>query len=69
MVKGREYPYKHFRERGPTDVFSGLHEHSKWLPLDVITGLLKESGFASLDVVETRLERNGPRVLLFASRR
>jgi 2-polyprenyl-3-methyl-5-hydroxy-6-metoxy-1,4-benzoquinol methylase len=67
-VNGKEYPYKRFQERGLGDVFSGLHPHSKWLPLDVITGLLKESGFSKVEVVETRRERNGPRVLLFASR-
>lgn len=68
LVNGRKYSYKRFQERGTADVFSGLHSHSKWLPVDVITGLLKESGFGRVDVVETRPERNGPRVLLFASR-
>jgi SAM-dependent methyltransferase len=68
VVNGREYAYRHFGEGGLADVFSGLHTHSKWLPLDVITALLKESGFGTVEVVETRLERNGPRVLLFASR-
>jgi hypothetical protein len=67
-VNGKEYRYKRFRERGPADVFSGLHLHSKWLPLNVITGLLQESGFGRVELAETRLERNGPRVLLFASR-
>ena len=67
-VDNREYAYKHFREGGQADVFSGLHPHSKWLALDVISGLLKQSGFARVDVVETRRERNGPRALLFASR-
>jgi hypothetical protein len=68
LVNGRKYSYKRYQERGPTDVFSGLHAHSKWLPVDVISDLLKESGFGRVEVVETRLERNGPRVLLFASR-
>jgi tRNA (mo5U34)-methyltransferase len=67
-VNGREYGYKLFAERGLKDVFSGLHSHSKWLPLDVITTLLQQSGFGKLELVETRIERNGPRVLLFASR-
>lgn len=67
-VNGKEYRFKRFPERGPADVFSGLHHHSKWLPLDVIGGLLQESGFGRVELVETRLERNGPRVLLFASR-
>lgn len=68
VVGGREFPYKLFEERGRKDVFSGLHPHSKWLPLDVITGLLRESGFGEVELVETRWERNGPRALLFASR-
>jgi tRNA (mo5U34)-methyltransferase len=68
VVNGREYSYKRFEERGPADVFSGVHAHSKWLELDVITRLLRESGFSRIDVVEKRSERNGPRVLLFASR-
>lgn len=68
VVDDREYRYKHFGERGKADVFSGLYPHSKWLTLDVIAGLLKETGFGRVDVVETRLERNGPRALLFASR-
>ena len=67
-VNGKEYSYKRFQERGPADVFSGVHAHSKWLQLDVITRLLQESGFSRIDVVEKRPERNGPRVLLFASR-
>lgn len=69
VVNGREFRYKLFQERGRRDVFSGLHPHSKWLPLEVITSLLQESGFDSVQVVEKREERNGPRVLLFAQRR
>jgi SAM-dependent methyltransferase len=68
VVDDREYPYKHFGERGIADVFSGLYPHSKWLTMDVIADLLKETGFVRVEVVETRLERNGPRALLFASR-
>lgn len=68
QVNGREFPYKLFRERGRRDVFSGLHAHSKWLPLEIIQSLLEESGFPEVEVVETRRERNGPRALLFARR-
>lgn len=45
-----------------------LRRHAKWLPLDVITGLLQESGFGKVELAETRVERNGPRALLFAVR-
>lgn len=67
-VEGREYRYKLYRELGRADAFSGLYEHSKWLALGTIVDLLRESGFPHVDIVETRQERNGPRVLLFASR-
>ena len=67
-INGQEYRYKQFQERGRSDVFSGLGASSKWLPLDVITELLKQTGFGNVEVVETRLERNGPRVLLIARR-
>jgi len=67
-VDGRKFRYKYYREFGHKDVFSGLHPHSKWLPLDTIVTLLQETGFDRVDIVETRQERNGPRVLLFAAR-
>jgi SAM-dependent methyltransferase len=68
-VNGHEYSYKRFQEHGLKDPFSGLYPHAKWLPLDTIVGLLKETGFCRVDIAETRQERNGPRALLFASRR
>lgn len=67
-VEGRAFAYKAYQELGHRDVFSGLYAQSKWLPLGAIVELLKETGFGSVEVVETRQERNGPRVLLFASR-
>jgi tRNA (mo5U34)-methyltransferase len=67
-VGGRCYRYKKYRESGYQDVFSGMHDHAKWLRLDDIRMVLKEAGFNSVDVFENRQERNGPRVLLFAER-
>jgi hypothetical protein len=67
-VQGKGYRYKPYRELGHQDAFSGLYPHSKWLPLDAIVALLQETGFRRVEVVEARQERNGPRVLLFASR-
>jgi tRNA (mo5U34)-methyltransferase len=67
-VQGKTYHYKMYRELGHDDAFSGLSAHSKWLPLDVIVALLRETGLGQVEVVETRQERNGPRVLLLASR-
>jgi tRNA (mo5U34)-methyltransferase len=68
QLNGRTYRYKLYREGGVSDVFSGMHEHSKWLRLDDIVELLSGAGFKNVDVVETRMERNGPRVLLIARR-
>jgi SAM-dependent methyltransferase len=67
-VNGIDYPYKEYREFGRNDVFSGMSGWSKWLLLDDLRGALQRAGFLHVDIVETRHERNGPRVLLFASR-
>jgi tRNA (mo5U34)-methyltransferase len=63
-----EYRYQPYREHGRDDVFSGMGESARWLPLDDLTAVLHHAGFADVDVVEERRERNGPRVLLFAQR-
>lgn len=67
-VGGKCYRYKNYRESGYQDVFSGMYDHAKWLRLDDIRKVLREAGFSKVDIHETRLERNGPRVLLFAER-
>jgi SAM-dependent methyltransferase len=68
-VGGRVFPYKHYREGGYADPFSGMYEHAKWLTIDTIRALLAEAGLGKFRVAEERDERNGPRVLLFAARR
>lgn len=65
---GVTYPYKRYVEGGREDVFSGLYDHAKWLTLETISKVLTEAGFADVKVFERREERNGPRVLLAASR-
>lgn len=67
-VNGRVYDYKPYKEYGRDEVFSGMYDHSKWLRLNDIFSLLKEGGFTQIEVVQKRQERNGPRVLIFASR-
>jgi 2-polyprenyl-3-methyl-5-hydroxy-6-metoxy-1,4-benzoquinol methylase len=67
-VDGATYRYRRYHELGRADVFSGMYEHSKWLLLDTIVDLLRRAGFAEVEVVERRQERNGPRLLLFATR-
>lgn len=68
-VRGQRYRYKRALEYGHKDVFSGVHDHSKWLRLDDIISLLSSTGFEEAKIVEKRSERNGERVLLFARRK
>jgi tRNA (mo5U34)-methyltransferase len=67
-VSGKGYRYQKYLESGYHDVFSGMYDHAKWLPLADITAVLSEAGFGKVDIVEDRQERNGPRTLLFAER-
>jgi tRNA (mo5U34)-methyltransferase len=67
-VGGRCFAYKHYREGGYGDPFSGMSDHAKWLTLDTVRALLGEVGFGRVRVAEERSERNGQRVLLFARR-
>lgn len=66
-IDGQQYPYKWYMEYGKKESFSGMYDHSKWLTLGDITNCLKTAGFSKVEVIEKRDERNGPRVLLFAS--
>lgn len=67
-VRGRRIAYKRYGEGGRAEVFSGMYDHAKWLTLPTIRELLSDAGFPRVQIVEERAERNGPRVLLFASR-
>lgn len=67
-VAGEQYRYMRYREYGRKEVFSGMHDHAKWLLLDDLKKALKIAGFSSIKMVEERDERNGKRVLLFARR-
>jgi tRNA (mo5U34)-methyltransferase len=67
-VDGRRYAYKHYREGGVREVFSGMYDHAKWLTVEALAEIMAREGFARFDVVERRAERNGPRVLIHASR-
>ena len=63
-----QYSYFHYREPGRADPFAGTRDHAKWLPLGDLKRLLAQCGFTQCEVIEQREERNGPRVLLFASK-
>jgi tRNA (mo5U34)-methyltransferase len=66
---GRRYRYRRLIESGRADVFSGVHDHAKWLTCGDLERLLRELGFRSIDFREHREERNGLRVLVFADKR
>ena len=68
VVDGETFAYMRYAEGGRADVFSGMYDHAKWLPLETLVRLLQDAGFSSVDVVEERAERNGPRVLILAGR-
>jgi hypothetical protein len=65
-VGGKHYAYKKYGEG--KDVFSGMYDHAKWLPLNSILEILNNQGFKHQEVLEKRDERNGPRVLLYLAR-
>ena len=65
-VDGKKYSYKKYTEG--KDVFSGMYEHAKWLPLETILEVLKDQGFAHSEILERRNERNGPRVLIYLAK-
>lgn len=63
-----EYRYFNFKESGRDAPFAGLGDHAKWITLEDLIMLFNVSGFSFVDVAERREERNGPRVLIYASR-
>ena len=67
-IDGRSYRYKHHKEGGKAEVFSGMRDHAKWLRLDDIIAILAELGFVDVCIVDKQSMRNGPRVLLHAGR-
>lgn len=67
-VDGRSYRYRHYREAGMADAFSGLYDHAKWLTEEDVTAVVREAGYPDVRIIERREERNGPRVLLIARR-
>lgn len=68
LYEGETYRYYTYREGGIKDVFSGMYDHSKWLLLDDIIRILKGLGFCEILVYKNEIQRNGPRVTLYASK-
>ena len=65
---GKTYPYFSYQEPGRAEPFAGMKDHAKWLREEDLVGLLKSCGFSQVDVSERRDERNGLRILLYATR-
>ena len=65
---GRSYRFHRYREGGRDEPFAGMADHAKWLLLEDVKGVLSDCGFTTIDVASHHMERNGPRVLIYASR-
>jgi 2-polyprenyl-3-methyl-5-hydroxy-6-metoxy-1,4-benzoquinol methylase len=64
----KTYQYQSYNEPGREAPFAGMEDHAKWLLEDDLVDLLKRCGFDEIDVCERRDERNGLRILLYATR-
>lgn len=67
-VHGRAHRYYKYGEGGRDEVFSGMYDHAKWLSLSDIQLILGEMGFTDIRVHKDEIQRNGPRVTLFAAK-
>jgi SAM-dependent methyltransferase len=67
-ISGHEYEYAMVDEGGWTDPFSGKDALSKHLTLASLQTAITKAGFGAQRLLNYRLERNGPRVLIIASR-
>lgn len=65
---GQSFTYMKYKEGGREEPFAGMADHAKWLCEGDLVGILRDAGFSNIDIAERRDERNGPRVLLYASR-
>lgn len=65
---GLIYKCRVAREFGRDEVFSGMQPFSRWLTMKDLVETLDTSGFKLISVLSDRMERNGPRVTLIASR-
>jgi tRNA (mo5U34)-methyltransferase len=67
-VDGTSYRYRHYREGGRSEVFSGMYDHAKWLRLDDIRAVLDRAGFGRTEVLDQEPQRHGSRVTLIVRR-
>ena len=67
-VNGETYSYAQFNEQGWLDPFSGADPTSIHLSYESLRRALSAAGFRNMSLLNYRDERNGPRLLIFASR-
>lgn len=67
-VDGDDYDFDWRGESGWKDPFSGTAPKSRQLTMESLHKALEKAGFAHRQVLQERAERNGPRVLVFASK-
>lgn len=68
VIDGEIYNYAMVDEAGWLDPFSGADPTSIHLTFDSLKKALVQAGFANTALLNFRQERNGPRLLIFASR-
>jgi SAM-dependent methyltransferase len=68
LVGDERYEYAPLDEKGWSDPFSGAHAMSKNLTTASLERALTRAGYTQTRVLQLRDERNGPRILLLASR-
>ena len=69
LVDGEEFDYDLRGEAGWGDPFSGTAGLSRQLTLESLDRALARAGFSRREVVQERAERNGPRVLILATKK
>jgi SAM-dependent methyltransferase len=66
---GRSYQAHLYTEGGWGDAFSGVEDTSRWLDRGSLLELLNHVGFDRVEIASDRVERNGSRITLLATRR
>ncbi|TCR82350.1 methyltransferase type 12 [Rhizobium sp. BK376] len=65
---GRTYRYHRYQEAGRKEPFAGMLDHAKWMFKSDLLAQLSEGGFGSIDVAKFQMQRNGPRIRIYATR-
>jgi SAM-dependent methyltransferase len=66
--EGKSYQAYLYREGGWRDAFSGVEDTSRWLERESLLELVQDVGFDQVEIVSDRIERNGSRITMLATR-